>query len=62
MSHCLVDSSAVFNFIPRTTAEFCEAIRTSDYAITERLIDSFFLPGLAIRNRKARKWCGRRPG
>jgi 5-dehydro-4-deoxyglucarate dehydratase len=43
----------VFNFIPRTAVEFYEAIRTDDYATTERLIDNFFLPYLAIRNRKA---------
>ena len=48
-----VYSSAVFNFIPRTAVEFYEAIRTNDYATTERLIDDFFLPYLAIRNRKA---------
>jgi 5-dehydro-4-deoxyglucarate dehydratase len=48
-----VYSSAVFNFIPKTAVEFYEAIRTNDYATTERLIDSFFLPYLAIRNRKA---------
>ena len=48
-----VYSSAVFNFIPRTAVEFYEAIRTNDYATTERLIDNFFLPYLAIRNRKA---------
>jgi 5-dehydro-4-deoxyglucarate dehydratase len=48
-----VYSSAVFNFIPRTEAQFYEAIRTIDHATTERLIDSFFLSYLAIRNRKA---------
>ncbi|MFL6676403.1 MAG: 5-dehydro-4-deoxyglucarate dehydratase [Massilia sp.] len=48
-----VYSSAVFNFIPKTAIEFYEAIRTDDTATTERLIDNFFLPYLAIRNRKA---------
>ena len=48
-----VYSSAVFNFIPKTAIEFYEAIRTDDHATTGRLIDDFFLPYLAIRNKKA---------
>jgi 5-dehydro-4-deoxyglucarate dehydratase len=48
-----VYSSAVFNFIPKTAIEFYEAIRTDDFATTGRLIDQFFLPYLAIRNKKA---------
>jgi 5-dehydro-4-deoxyglucarate dehydratase len=48
-----VYSSAVFNFIPKTAIEFYEAIRTDDVATTGRLIDDFFLPYLAIRNKKA---------
>ena len=48
-----VYSSAVFNFIPKTAIEFYEAVRDDDYATTNRLIDSFFLPYLDIRNRKA---------
>jgi 5-dehydro-4-deoxyglucarate dehydratase len=48
-----VYSSAVFNFIPKTAIEFYEAIRTDDHATTNRLIDDFFLPYLAIRNKKA---------
>jgi 5-dehydro-4-deoxyglucarate dehydratase len=48
-----VYSSAVFNFIPKTAIEFYEAVRTDDFATTERLIDSFFLPYLDIRNKKA---------
>ncbi|RJG21484.1 5-dehydro-4-deoxyglucarate dehydratase [Massilia cavernae] len=48
-----VYSSAVFNFIPKTAIEFYEAIRTDDFATTGRLIDDFFLPYLAIRNKKA---------
>jgi 5-dehydro-4-deoxyglucarate dehydratase len=48
-----VYSSAVFNFIPKTAIEFYEAVRTDDCATTERLIDSFFLPYLDIRNKKA---------
>jgi 5-dehydro-4-deoxyglucarate dehydratase len=48
-----VYSSAVFNFIPKTAIEFYEAVRTDDHVTTARLIDDFFLPYLAIRNKKA---------
>jgi 5-dehydro-4-deoxyglucarate dehydratase len=48
-----VYSSAVFNFIPKTAIEFYEAVRDDDFATTNRLIDTFFLPYLDIRNRKA---------
>ena len=48
-----VYSSAVFNFIPKTAIDFYEAIRTDDFATTERIIDDFFLPYLDIRNKKA---------
>ncbi|MGS0743676.1 5-dehydro-4-deoxyglucarate dehydratase [Glaciimonas sp. GG7] len=48
-----VYSSAVFNFIPKTAIAFYEAIRTDDFATTNRLIKDFFLPYLDIRNKKA---------
>ncbi|CAO3358985.1 5-dehydro-4-deoxyglucarate dehydratase [Azospirillum palustre] len=48
-----VYSSAVFNFIPRTAMEFYQAVAAGDTATTDRLLDRFFLPYLAIRNRKA---------
>jgi 5-dehydro-4-deoxyglucarate dehydratase len=48
-----VYSSAVFNFIPKTAVAFYEAVRNDDHETTGRLIDSFFLPYLDIRNRKA---------
>jgi 5-dehydro-4-deoxyglucarate dehydratase len=48
-----VYSSAVFNFIPKTAIAFYEAVRTGDTATTGRLIDTFFLPYLDIRNKKA---------
>ncbi len=44
-------SSAVFNFIPRTALEFYNAYAAGDTVTTGRLIDEFFLPYLAIRNR-----------
>jgi len=44
-------SSAVFNFIPRTAVEFYNAYWSGDTATTGRLINEFFLPYLAIRNK-----------
>jgi 5-dehydro-4-deoxyglucarate dehydratase len=46
-----VYSSAVFNFVPRTAIEFYNAYARGDTATTGRLIDEFFLPYLAIRNK-----------
>ena len=47
-----VYSSAVFNFIPKTAIEFYHAVATDDHATMGRLLDTFFLPYLEIRNRK----------
>jgi 5-dehydro-4-deoxyglucarate dehydratase len=47
-----VYSSAVFNFIPKTAMDFYRAIAADDHATTGKLIDEFFLPYLAIRNRR----------
>jgi len=47
-----VYSSAVFNFVPRTAMQFYVALAKDDQATTGRLLDSFFLPYLAIRNRR----------
>ncbi len=47
-----VYSSAVFNFVPRTALDFYRAVATDDRATQGRLLDGFFLPYLAIRNRK----------
>lgn len=46
-----VYSSAVFNFIPRTAIQFYEAVRDGHQQTIDRLIDDFFIPYLAIRNR-----------
>jgi 5-dehydro-4-deoxyglucarate dehydratase len=46
-----VYSSAVFNFIPRTAVEFYEAHARGDTVTTQRLLDTFFLPYIGIRNR-----------
>ena len=48
-----VYSSAVFNFIPKTAMEFYLATARDDHATTGRLLDTFFLPYLEIRNRSA---------
>src|SRR5258708_36024691 len=48
-----VYSSAVFNFIPKTAMEFYRAVASQDHATRGRLLDEFFMPYLAIRNRKA---------
>lgn len=47
-----VYSSAVFNFIPKTAMDFYRAVAADDHAATGRLLDTFFLPYLEIRNRK----------
>ena len=46
-----VYSSAIFNFVPRTAIEFYNAYASGDTATTDRLIKSFFLPYLEIRNK-----------
>ncbi len=48
-----VYSSAVFNFMPKLAMDFYHAIAKDDQATTNRLLDEFFLPYIAIRNRKA---------
>ena len=44
-------SSAVFNFIPKTAIEFYNAYWNNDQKTVGRLLDEFFLPYLAIRNK-----------
>lgn len=48
-----VYSSAVFNFIPQTALSFYQAVAQDDRATQNRLLDTFFLPYLEIRNRSA---------
>ena len=43
-------SSEVFNFIPYTAIDFCKAHAKGDTATTNRLLDEFFLPYIALRN------------
>ena len=63
---CPVYSSAVFNFIPRTAIEFYKAHAAGDTATTNRLIETFFLPYIELRNRgqgyAASFTVGMRPG
>ncbi len=47
-----VYSSAIFNFIPKTAVQFYEALAANDDATMGRLLDTFFLPYLEIRNRR----------
>ena len=48
-----VYSSAVFNFVPKMAMEFYRAVAADDHKTTGRLLDTFFLPYLEIRNRRA---------
>ena len=48
-----VYSSAVFNFIPKTAMRFYRAVCENDQETMGRLLDTFFLPYLEIRNRRA---------
>lgn len=47
-----VYSSAVFNFIPKTAIDFYRAIASDDTATATRILDTFFMPYSAIRNRR----------
>ncbi|PJF08568.1 5-dehydro-4-deoxyglucarate dehydratase [Pseudorhodobacter sp. MZDSW-24AT] len=44
-------SSAVFNFVPGLANEFYAALRAGDRATCERILNDFFYPFMAIRNR-----------
>jgi len=45
-------SSAVYNFVPEMAQKFYAAVRSGDSATTDRLLKTFFLPYIALRNRK----------
>ncbi len=45
-------SSAVFNFIPETALSFFRALHQGDEATMQRLMQDFFVPYAAIRNRR----------
>ncbi|MGF6160521.1 5-dehydro-4-deoxyglucarate dehydratase [Ensifer sp. KUDG1] len=44
-------SSAVFNFVPGLANEFYSALRAGERATCERILNEFFYPFMAIRNR-----------
>lgn len=44
-------SSAVFNFVPGLANEFYHALRAGDRTTCERILNDFFYPFMAIRNR-----------
>ncbi|BFO55929.1 5-dehydro-4-deoxyglucarate dehydratase [Acidovorax sacchari] len=46
-----VYSSAVFNFIPKTAMDFYHAVANDDQATQHRLLRTFFMPYLELRNR-----------
>ena len=48
---CPVYSSAVFNFVPKTAVEFYQALVARDTGTTSHLLDTFFLPYVALRNK-----------
>lgn len=45
-------SSAVFNFVPGLAVEFYKALRSGERATCERILNDFFYPFMAIRNRR----------
>jgi len=47
-----VYSSAVFNFVPRLAMRFYEAVAAEDADTIAHLLDGFFMPYAAIRNRR----------
>jgi 5-dehydro-4-deoxyglucarate dehydratase len=49
---CITYSSAVFNFVPRTSLKFFEAIRANDHATVDTLMRDFFVPYVRLRARQ----------
>ena len=45
-------SSAVFNFVPELALKFYAAVRARDSAVIDRLMKSFYLPLIDLRDRK----------
>ena len=45
-------SSAVFNFVPELALKFYAAVRARDTAVIDRLMKSFYLPLIDLRDRK----------
>jgi 5-dehydro-4-deoxyglucarate dehydratase len=49
---CITYSSAVFNFVPRTSLKFFDAIRANDHATVDALMRDFFVPYVRLRARQ----------
>jgi 5-dehydro-4-deoxyglucarate dehydratase len=45
-------SSAVYNFIPKIAQRFYAAVKSGDARITDEILQKFFMPYIALRNRK----------
>lgn len=45
-------SSAVYNFVPKMAQDFYKAVRAGDSKTTDRLLKTFFIPYIELRNRK----------
>jgi 5-dehydro-4-deoxyglucarate dehydratase len=49
---CPTYSSAVFNFLPSVALRFFQAVRIDDRETADRMLRDFFLPFVALRNRR----------
>src|SRR5215470_1286608 len=45
-------SSAVYNFIPKVAQRFYAAVKSGDTKTTDEILQKFFMPYIALRNRK----------
>lgn len=45
-------SSAVYNFAPEAAQKFYAAVRSGNGTVTDRMLKTFFLPYIALRNRR----------
>jgi len=45
-------SSAVYNFMPKIAQRFYAAVKSGDTKITDEILQKFFMPYIALRNRK----------
>ena len=45
-------SSAVYNFVPKMAQRFYKAVRSGDTKTTDELLQKFFIPYIALRNRR----------
>jgi len=45
-------SSAVYNFMPKVAQRFYAAVKSGDTKVTDEILQKFFMPYIALRNRK----------